>query len=143
MSGQRGYSLVEVLVALAVLMVGLAALARLSVVGVGDTTSAGQRALAGTLAAEAAEAIAISSRGPDDWAAPPGNGRSFPELFAADWALRVANRLPGGHGAVCRDRSPDDGEPGRMACDDRGPFVVKVTWRAPGAAARREVLVLP
>ncbi len=143
MPGQRGFSLVEVLMAITVLMVGLAALARLSLVGIADTVGARDRSQAIALVTEAAEAVAFSVHDYATWSASPSPSATFSNQFAADWALRVADRLPGGQGAVCRDASPGDGEPGDLACDGGGPFVVKVAWRTPAGAALREVAVLP
>ncbi|KAA9132540.1 prepilin-type N-terminal cleavage/methylation domain-containing protein [Marinihelvus fidelis] len=154
MTGHRGFSLVEVLIAITVMSVGLAALARLSLVGIADTGGARAHSQAVGLASEAAELLRFGAAGYDDWngggTAPSSCGlgspcppASFTRNFAADWALRVADRLPGGLGAVCRDASPGDGDPSDAACDGTGRYVVKVLWRSPAGTPMRHVVVLP
>lgn len=47
----------------------------------------------------------------------------------AQWKALVAQELPAGQGFICTDSSPDDGQPGALACDGSGNNVIKVFWR--------------
>jgi len=47
------------------------------------------------------------------------------------WSAKLAEALPGGQGAICRDTSPTDGDPSGWLCDDStgpAPLVVKICW---------------
>lgn len=154
MRGERGFSLIEVLIAAAVMAVGLAGLARLSLLSVVDTAAARDRTTAVMLAAEAAAGARLGSSEALHWndtASASAGGcqpadcspSEFTRSFAAGWAQRVADRLPGGEGVVCRDATPRDGTPGAAACDDSGPLVTKLFWRDRNGVTQAHVSVLP
>lgn len=51
------------------------------------------------------------------------------QFDVTQWKARVAEELPAGQGFICTDSSPDDGQPGSLACDGGGHNVVKLYWQ--------------
>ncbi len=123
-----GFSLLEVLIALAVLAVGLAGLATLMLSAVGTTADAEHASMAAELVMARVHELRMSPT-----VEPLALEALAPEAFTARehaaWLHAVAVALPGGAGRVCRDATPDDGAPGDLACDGGGNPVIKVAWR--------------
>ncbi len=138
---ERGYSLIEVLVAVLVLSLGLAGMASAMLFSVSSSRSAYIKSQATVLANAAADnmranlvayvggfyqnrttATAVTCT--DDICTDTqlaGND------FAA-WQAEVTATLPGGVGIICTDSTPNDGQPNSAACDGNGYNVVKIWW---------------
>ncbi len=148
----RGFSLLEVLVALVIFSLAVLAQARLQWLSLSNTKSADLKTTAALLAADLAdrmranrEAVAGGSyslsagtdRGcaamhfADRHVAP---ATCTPAQLAdddlADWGARVAAMLPNGAGVACIDSTPNDGtSPGAHGCDGLGNvYAIKVWW---------------
>lgn len=137
---QLGFSLLEVMIAGVVTVLGLGGTAALLVISLAQTSSARDRAIAGSLAGEAGALVRLVESADSFLAPPPAsypsctNGAACtPAQFAAAahgrWHERVRARLPGGAGVVCRDSTPADGQAGEPACDGAPPLVAKLFWR--------------
>ncbi|MBT8061975.1 MAG: prepilin-type N-terminal cleavage/methylation domain-containing protein [Gammaproteobacteria bacterium] len=153
---QQGFSLLEVLLAAAVMGSGLAGLAALLLAAVGGTLETSQRGQALLLAGSMAAVMQVTPAGVASFISPAAGAecavgeRCEPGRFASaavrDWRSQVANRLPGGRGLVCLDSTPWDGSASEPSCDGAEPVVVKVFWSGPPAsqaADQRVVQVLP
>lgn len=114
---QRGFSLIEVLIALLLLAVGLLGLAFLQVVNVRYTTSAEQRTIATNLATEVLDMMRSNPRhvvvyarltddsfdgfaAPEDGCSVTGDEAASPLSNILRWRCHVSERLPGGRGNV-------------------------------------------
>ncbi len=124
MRDQRGFSLLEVLVAAAVLATALLGLGVLAMQGLDDAAFARDERAAGLLMRDLQGRVALSG-GPAAWRSPAGQAAA--EL--GDWRRVVARDLPRGDGTVCRDATPSDGRAGAPSCDGGGLLVGKVFWR--------------
>lgn len=114
--GSRGTTLIEVLVALAVLAVGLLGMAGLQTQALRISHDAYLRTQATMLAVDGAE-----------WLKASADDAGLPDALAG-WQESVA-ALPSGDGRVCLDSTPNDGTPGAPACDGLGSLhAVKVWW---------------
>lgn len=140
----NGFSLMEVVIAMSVMAVGLTGVAALMLrtsTGASETLSADMaRALASELEALArlTPGIAVQwANGSEETACVAESGCGSQEVSQRqfiNWRQRVERVLPGGHGLVCRDASPEDGDFIEPACDLEGPLVLKIFWRAdPGS----------
>lgn len=142
---QRGFSLIEVLVALLVLAIGVLGMAALMSNSVRNNQSAFFRTQALVLATEMADRIRsnpdadyinTAAADSDDCVALAiaDGGCGGPGPLAAfdrfEWNAALAATLAGGVGVVCRDASLNDGTPAAPACDGNAdsPLVVKVWW---------------
>jgi len=151
----RGYTLVEVMVAVLVLSVGLAALGLLQVLTVQNTYNANNRALA-VMSAEAmidrvrANLVGYELGAYSALLAPPGGPAAVctdtnpcdPITIANSeftaWNGELALNLPQGAGVLCMDGDDgdvNDGEPGAPACAG-GVNVIKVFWRETSASGQ-------
>ena len=95
---QRGFSLVEVLVALIVLSVGLLGIAAMYVETLRANRDALVRTQAISLASDLADRIRSNRLPADNYEGTGGNPRAIADL--ADWTTAVATQLPGGVGTV-------------------------------------------
>ena len=139
---QGGFSLVEVLVAGAILSSGLASIAALLITSVAGTAQTAHRSTAMMLAESMRANLAFSPQSINEFLIPPPSLAPICDEFSAcsasqfaqsnfqAWDVQVKRALPGGLGIVCRDESPFDGVPGNTACSGGGPVVVKIFWRA-------------
>jgi type IV pilus assembly protein PilV len=140
---QRGFSLIELSVATAIYSMGLGSLSLMLLLAVHGTAEARLDTVASLDAASLAEMIAMNSAALGHYVYPssaPAGDCSADRPCAAEqmaawtftnWRDRVAADLPGGEGLLCRDSSPDDGNPTDPACDGAGGPVIKVFWTAP------------
>ena len=153
-----GFSLIEVVIAIAVFSTGLGGLSLLLMLAVQETTASHWQAYAASRAQAMGELLLTSSSAILPTPS-PGLDRCLqgdvcaPALMASAtlhrWRQDVASALPGGAGYLCLDSTPADGDASQPACDGVGERVVKVFWTEPatagrpGAEARRIVATLP
>ncbi len=148
---QRGFTLLEILIAIVIFSIGLLGIARLQIAGMRFTHGSQLRSTAVLQAETMADLMRANEYGMRN-----GNynflnqGTSMPASApfdcatvqcAADhratydlvtWNASNATVLPGGAeaaGAVCRDSTPNDGTSADWACDDLGNiYAIKVQW---------------
>jgi len=159
---QRGFSLIELSVAMAIYSMGLGSLSLMMLLAVQGTSDARFETTAALETASLAEQIAVNSPAIDHYLVQPradpaldcgfGEVCSVEEMAAwqlTTWNARLAAELPGGAGLVCRDSTPGDGSADAGGCDGSGGYVIKVFWRPsidpaePAAASDRRVMSLP
>jgi len=146
MKHTRGFTLIEVLVALLVLGIGLLGVAGLQSATLGLNHGSYLRSQATVLAQDVADRMRANPRGTangdyDQGAATASagctnaTGCTTTEMAQNDlfeWEDAVASELPDGEGIVCIDSTPEDGTgPGAAdnACDGNGEVrVIKVWW---------------
>ncbi len=116
---QRGFSLIEALIAMVVLSIGLLGLAGLQISSLKFNQTAQLRSKAVTLTYDMQERIRASRT--------QFNGSpfgAFGTTLVNGWQTIVASQLPQGIGAVCTVSNPAN----PAACDGGPFFVVTVTW---------------
>jgi type IV pilus assembly protein PilV len=142
LSQQKGLTLVEIMVAVLVLAVGLAGTAALTLFNVTGTAAAQTYSQATVLADQMADSIRAnmaayeSAQFISDPATSSVNCTSgtsctaiqLAEYDVTTWKAVVAAALPAGQSFVCTDSTPDDGQPGSLACDGAGNNVIKLFW---------------
>ena len=142
---QRGFTLIEVLIAVLVLSIGLLGLAALQTSGLGMNHSAYLRSQATILAADMADRMRANRAGVDSFAyhlpastahaaCTSTGGCTTAELAENDmseWTTNLATALPGGTGIVCRDSNPNDGASAASpSCSGGGGvYAIKIWWR--------------
>lgn len=140
----RGFTLVEVLVALLVLGIGLLGVAGLQSATLGMNHSSYLRSQATVLAEDIADRMRSNPRGTANGAYDQGDATSHAgcsdttgctttEMAQDDlyeWENALATQLPDGEGVVCYDSTPDDGSgAGSAACDGGGSNrKIKIWW---------------
>jgi len=137
----RGFSLLEVLIATTVFALGLAGFAALLLTSIAGSAQARREGIAAMAAASLAEQIRLNPRAIGRYLDPPDNisricnGESpcTPEQQADYdfrlWQLELADRIRNARGLVCRDETPQDGVEGNGHCDGAGPLVIKIFWQ--------------
>ena len=135
---QRGFGLVEVMVAAAILSLGLGSVALLLLLAVQGTVAPRSATLAALHARSMVEAMHLL---PDAEPAGEASAGGAPDCSAGatcspnamilsvveSWQRQIGKDIPTGRGLVCRNSSPfDDAVPG---CDDTGVLAVRVEWR--------------
>jgi type IV pilus assembly protein PilV len=146
---QRGFTLLEILVAVVVLSIGLLGLASLQAVGLRTNQSAYLRSQATLLAEDMvdrmrANNLAVRANAYDlPTATASANCRSAvgcsPNDMAqndyAEWTTTLARVFPNGEGVVCIDSTPNDGAgAGNPDCDGNAVmannpvYAIKVWW---------------
>lgn len=137
---QRGFSLMEVMVAGVITSAGLAGIAGLLLTSVLHTGDAGEQLTASLLTAKLAANISMARAAGPAWLAEPpaiapdcaAPAGCDPASFAAHslrrWQTDLTASLPGSQGLVCRDSTPVDGTPSAPACDGQGAFAIKLFW---------------
>ncbi|MCY4017063.1 MAG: prepilin-type N-terminal cleavage/methylation domain-containing protein [Gammaproteobacteria bacterium] len=126
-----GATLIEVLVALAVLSVGLAGLSATQLRTLAHLRVVVQESRAALFAADMAEQL--------EGAGAPG------QAALERWRGEIAASLPQGSGVVCGDSTPFDGSAQAPACDGGGGFMaIKLWWDEDndGNAERARITVL-
>lgn len=151
----RGFTLLEVLIAILVLSIGLLGLAALQATGLRTSHSANLRSQATQLAYEMTDAMRANRAGyegghynnpsPQDnrcvWDGSTPNVCTPQQMARHDvfeWGQSIARELPQGVAVVCRDGTPNDGgdsngngavEAAELACDNTGDlYAVKLWW---------------
>ncbi|HEY8520232.1 MAG TPA: type IV pilus modification protein PilV [Gammaproteobacteria bacterium] len=133
-TGHRGFSLIEVMVALLVLSVGLLGIAALHGQGLGASRVAMYRTVAVNLAADMAERIRVNRLGGGAYGGSPADNECDPqtgsgvdctpaEMAAHDlfvWQEQVAEQLPNGSGEV------------QFAAGTPPTYTITVTWDETG-----------
>ncbi len=139
---QKGFTLIEIMVALLVLAIGLSGIAGLMLFNVTGTASAQTYSQATVFADQMADNIRanmaayetaqfISDPATSSVDCKFGTTCTAVQLAQYDvttWKALLATALPAGQGFVCTDSSPDDGQPGSLACDGLGNNVIKLFW---------------
>ncbi len=158
MRTQRGFSLLEILVAATVTALGLAGVTALLLTSTVGTAASHQKTQAAMLARQLAGMAALTPDQTGVFLRDPqttttdctGMAACSTEQFAAynhrQWVVGVASLLRDGHGLVCRDASPDDGSIVEPACDGAGPLTAKIFWTGSGGGeyeAQRLSVVMP
>lgn len=156
MNAHKGFTLIEILVAVLVMAVGLLGLAALQVAGLRNNQTAYLRTHATHLAHVMSDRMRANLLGVqagsynnqtgttddcDDATDDAGAGKTctISEMAGYDlkmWTDELAQQLPGGEGTVCLDSTPTDGTPDAPACDGNGiTYAIKVFWneKAPGS----------
>ena len=152
----RGFTLIEVLIAIFVLAIGLLGVAGMQAFAVKNTQSANFRLVASMLATDITDRMRSNYEGVingyynkplvadynSPMAACATSAGCTPEQLAqndlAEWAARVAAALPNGVGVVCVDSTPADGTTSASAaCNNVGSavYVVKIWWLDDRSAA--------
>lgn len=144
--GQRGFTLIEVLVAVLVLAIGLLGIAGLQAAGLQMNNSAYQRSQAAVLTQDMADRARANTEGYQTGAYDIGDptsvsvtdscfttgGCSPTQLAQSDvarWRQTVQELLPGGEATICQDDSPEDGTSETSpACSGSGNYVIKIWW---------------
>lgn len=139
----RGFSLIEVLVAVLVFSLGILGFISLQVKSIQAGQVAYYRSQATTLASDIIERIRANSSVAANYAGTDTNvaggcdissasGCSPSDMVSADlhsWQALLSNSLPSGLGIVCLDSTPYDGTPTAPACDGvGGSYVAKIWW---------------
>jgi len=139
----RGFTLIEVLIAVLVLAIGLIGLAGIQAGGLQMNDSAYMRSQASILAQDIADRARANTRGfrngaYDDPSAgitsscQTRDGCTAKEMAQTDvkvWQDSVAALLPDGEGTICRDgNSPDSGSSASSPACNGGEYVVKIWW---------------
>ena len=135
----RGFSVLEILVALIVIGVGVIGVAALYTEGVNNTARTDLRTIAAELAESIAERIRMNEAGRSGYArvmgivcnpsAKPKGADRQAELEAACWQDRVEQRLPNGSGTITRD-----------AATTPATYVIAVSWTVPNAGTASYVI---
>ncbi len=142
--GQRGFTLVEVLVASVILGVGLVGVAGLQTLSLQNNQSAFVRSQATAMAYDLADRMRSNVQAALDGFYAPASAAIIvgcktstgctPAEMAqhdlAQWNNAVADLLPMGEGFVCIDSTPDDGSSATdPQCDGVGTqFSIKIWW---------------
>ena len=157
---QGGFSLIEVMIATAVLSIGMGGMSALMLSAAGGMSESQHETIAHLHADAMAATWQLSPLALEHVANPPVTA---PLCFETDtctdldfsmgqylrWRNRAAQLLPGGHAVVCRDSTPLDGHAGSPSCDGVGSAVSKVFWadprksNEPDGGVRRAVVRIP
>jgi type IV pilus assembly protein PilV len=151
---QRGFTLLEVLVAIVVFSIGLLGIAGLQVAGMRYTHGSQLRSLATMQAENMADSMRANRVGvadghynvtgsmptsyPTDCSVATCTPADLARFDLVTWNSEAdagkpresnADVLPGGAGVVCIDSTPNDGGPSGWACDNTGTvYAVKLVW---------------
>jgi type IV pilus assembly protein PilV len=154
--GQRGFTLLEVLVAVLILAIGLLGMAALQVAGLRNNHSAYLRSQATQLAYDMADRIRANPQGVTNGnynnptaaqtaACLTTSGCDSAQMAGHDayeWNADLTSQLPGGAGRVCIDGTPDDGTSAAPACDGAGSvYAIKVWWNDDYDRTNNQVVV--
>lgn len=138
-----GFTLIEVLVAIAIFVVGMLGLLSLLTNSLSWSYSANHTTRAAMLAYQMADHVRgnvtqfAAYNDPNSTVTSTcltTTGCTPLQMVQSEYALwnnRITNALPAGQGMICRDNTPTDGDPGNWQCDDSAgaaPMVVKICW---------------
>jgi len=139
---QKGFSLIEVLVASTVFSLGLAGFTVLLLTSIQESTEARRQGIAAVAATNLAEQIRLYPTMVERYIDPPqhiskicsGKKPCSPDQQADYdfrlWQLELADSIPNARGLVCHDETPMDGIEGNSHCDGSGPLVIKIFWKS-------------
>ena len=140
---RRGFSLIELTIALAIFSTGLGGFSLLLMLAMQESAISRFQNLAVMQAASLAQTLRMTSgiptANPPDPAASnclQGSICTADEMIAAsihDWKQGLAKQIPGSFGLLCFDSTPYDGSPADPRCDGMGALVIKVLWEEPGS----------
>ena len=154
MSGARGFTLIEVLIAILITAIGVLGIAGLQAYTLKSTHGSNLRSVATRQAYEITDSMRANKTALDlgNYNNQQGTqvnscyqsvGCTALQMAQMDvWLWNEANAalLPAGKGFVCSDSTPNDGLPTAPACDNapNAPYVVKIWWdeREGGALQR-------
>ena len=141
----KGFSLIEVVIAIAVFSTGLGGLSLLLMLAIQETTAAHWQAFAASRAQSITELLLTlpSTELPTSAASMErclqGDVCAPDDMSAAAlhrWQRDVASMLPNGAGVLCLDATPNDGDASEPGCDGAGERVAKVFWTEPATGGR-------
>jgi len=138
---QTGVTLLEVLVAIAVLSFGLFGLLGLLTNGLKMTSSSQYRTIAAQQLTMMADMINANPDIRDKYRSPTATNNASTCMAAAGcttanfanndynlWQQNLAALLPSGKGIVCLDSTPGDGNSAGFLCSGTGRLTVKICW---------------
>lgn len=146
MSRHKGYTLIEVLIALVIMSIGMLGMAGLQMTSLKQNQSAYMRSQATLLAYDIVDRMRANVDAVDsgDYFAETStttgscsssNGCTDAQMAATDlaqWRTVLATELPSGNGRVCRGLNPEAETAGAPTCDSNSdtdlPVVVFVWW---------------
>lgn len=156
-SSQRGFSMLEVLIAVLIMAFGLLGLAGMQLANIRNNQSSSVRSIATQQAYDMGDRMRANRAGFEGGFYNQQQGSSKPGCFTSSactsqemaqsdvfmWNELNAAVLPAGRGYICVDSTPNDGTPAAPACDNtpNAPYVIKVWWdeRQPDGALTRFV----
>ncbi len=160
-STNRGFTLLEVLVATIILSVGLLGISGMQVTGLRSNHSALMRSQATMFAYDMSDRMRANGEAfkpaagfynnpvavaNNNCATTTGcNSQAMAKNDMSAWSANIVNTLPVGAGVVCVDSTPDDGaSKATAACDGIGSsYAIKIWWqdnRNSAAALKRFVV---
>jgi type IV pilus assembly protein PilV len=139
---QNGFSMIEIMSAVAVLSVGLVSVASLSLVNLRTVSHGHSQTQATIIAAELADTMRANMEAYENnmFAVNLQSGEKdcigdekcqYDEQAQYDgnlWTQHATDALPGATAVMCMDSTPDDGTPSAPACDGLGMNTVKLFW---------------
>jgi len=140
---QKGFTLLEVLIALLVLSVGLLGLAGLQLTGLRNNHSAQLRGQATQFAYDMVDQMRANPVGMAASAYNSPTGASTANCLTttgctpaqmakhdmSEWEASIAATLPDGKAIICLDADPEDGTSALKACSGGGSiYAVKIWW---------------
>lgn len=137
---QKGFSLIEVMIAMLVLAVGGSGLALLLMASVQGTVQAQERSMATLQATELAHLIHANPATLGHFIFPVGEAGNCQQGMTCskeDWAAShlqqwqrdLEQAMAQAHGVVCLDSTPMDGDSTDLSCDGSGAAMVKIAWQ--------------
>lgn len=142
MHQERGFSLLEVLIAATVLAVALLGIGLLATRAVYDAASLRDHTLADLLISDLRARAELLGSSP--LATAPGSAGVAGAEFR-DWQALVSTLLPAAESDLCRHGSLAPPDWPAVACDGTGPLLVRLAWRrkASGAVESRQEAMQP
>lgn len=143
-SDERGFTLIEVLIAILITAIGVLGIAGLQAYTLKSTHGSNLRSVATRQAYEIADAMRANNNGLGSGYYNNQQGTQVDTCYQSAgcasqqmaqmdvwlWNQRNAALLPAGKGFVCSDSTPNDGTPASPSCDNapNAPYVVKIWW---------------
>lgn len=127
---ERGFSLLELLIAATVLAVALLGLGLLAVRSLDDAAALRDHTLAALLLSD----LRARSELVGPMAGTPSSAQnSIAASELRGWRVLTTDLLPGAHGDVCRDSTTLLPTQTPAPCDGTGPVVARIHWQRRGA----------
>jgi type IV pilus assembly protein PilV len=142
-SASRGFSLLEVLIAILIAAFGLLGVAGLQAYNLKHSHGSNLRALATMYAYDISDKIRANKKGFEAGSYDRQQGTSVTACYSSGcsaaqmaqmdvhlWKQALAAALPGGDGIVCVDSTPNDGTPASPGCETNpsAPYAIKIWW---------------